>query len=71
MVSANVLSEKCCARDAALVRSFEHIKSKEKKKRKRKEEEEEEETKGKDRRGDDGSVKFCCYFRFGDAQRTK
>lgn len=47
------------------------LKAKKKKKRKRKEEEEEEETKGKDRKGDDRSVKFCCYFRFDDAQRTK
>ena len=33
--------------------------------------EEEEEMKGTDRIGDGSSVKFCCYFRFGDAQRTK
>lgn len=40
-------------------------------KEKKREEEEEEEMKGKDGRGDGSSVKFRCYFRFGDAQRTK
>lgn len=67
MVPANVLSEERCARDAVLVRSFKRVKSK----RKKREEEEEEEMKGKDGRGDGSSVKFRCYFRFGDAQRTK